>query len=363
MIEHYAALGGDEGLTEDMLRLACGIQARNRTDDASPGVAAVVALVGPESEAAEPDTDQVKASGYEVLATFLMNKCLDDAKDHLTIGMFNYIYKLPQGTPNADIATLWTGLHEMGLMHEVSTKGKKGENAMRPFIKLVSGKSPAWSLLTGTPTVREFTERHHIGKLDTYLNGHQARAFNAGVVLKSYEASLSPHKKSGRGQKSKASASVIEHLQGEMNKYKQGEDTANRILSKNTPPQQKKGRKVIVKSGNLAPAELPAHIDITVPYSFTLADRIRTRLQATGSAAQLCPRRVLVRLCHDTIDLDLENCMCTILYNLFQQVVVSPPMPAALMVFTGIVWTCILTDTNRTYSVVLQMWVYGVSTL
>lgn len=363
MIENYAALGGDEGLTEDMLRLACGIKARNRTDDTTPGAAAVAALVVPESQAAEPDTEQVKASGYEVLAHFLLNKCLDDAKDHLTLGMFNYIYKLPQGTPNADRSTLWTCLHANGLMEEVSTKSKKGENAMRPVVKVVSGKSPAWSLLTGTPTVREFSERHHIGGLDTYLNGHSARAFNSDVIVKSYDASLAPLRKGGRGQKSKASTVMVEQLQGEMTKYKKGEDMAIRILNNTTPPQPKKVRKASGKSAQPGSAELAAHIDIKVPYSFTLADRIRTRLQATGPAAQLCPRRVLVRLCHDTIDLDIENCMSTILYQLFQRIVVSPAMPEKLMVSTGIVWSRIHTETNRTYSVLLKLWMYGASTL
>ena len=35
MLEAYATLGGDDGLTEDSMRIACGLKARNRTEDAA----------------------------------------------------------------------------------------------------------------------------------------------------------------------------------------------------------------------------------------------------------------------------------------------------------------------------------------
>jgi hypothetical protein len=40
-IESYAALGGDGCLTEDSMRLACGLQPRDRTKEVAPGAAAL----------------------------------------------------------------------------------------------------------------------------------------------------------------------------------------------------------------------------------------------------------------------------------------------------------------------------------
>ena len=47
-IEAYAALGGDDGLTEDSMRMACGLKARDRRNDVAPGAAALVAVSQPE---------------------------------------------------------------------------------------------------------------------------------------------------------------------------------------------------------------------------------------------------------------------------------------------------------------------------
>ena len=43
------------------------------------------------------------------------------------------------------------------------------------------------------------------------------------------------------------------------------------------------------------------------------------------------PRRVLVHLCADTVDIDIENCMFTILHWIVSKVDIQPAMPPALM--------------------------------
>jgi hypothetical protein len=104
LIEQYAALGCDDGLTQDMMRMVCGLKSGNRTHDAAPGVAAAAALAPPESQSAEYEAPQIDP--YDALVQFLADKCIDDNEDALTFSAFNYMYKLLQGTPNADRATL-----------------------------------------------------------------------------------------------------------------------------------------------------------------------------------------------------------------------------------------------------------------
>jgi hypothetical protein len=50
-IEAYAALGGDGGLTEDSMRMACGLQPRDRSKDALPAAAACLTVQSQPSDA------------------------------------------------------------------------------------------------------------------------------------------------------------------------------------------------------------------------------------------------------------------------------------------------------------------------
>ncbi len=62
-----------------------------------------------------------------------------------------------------------------------------------------------------------------------------------------------------------------------------------------------------------------------VTYRYTLADVVRTRKQSIGRSAQSCPRRVLRHLLPHTIDLDIENCMFTILHQLVKLMGIQLP--------------------------------------
>ncbi len=55
-IEAYAALGGDDGLTEDSMRISCGLKARDRRQDVAPGGAALVEESQPSEAVASPKT-------------------------------------------------------------------------------------------------------------------------------------------------------------------------------------------------------------------------------------------------------------------------------------------------------------------
>jgi hypothetical protein len=58
-IEAYAALGGDGGLTEDSMRMACGLQSRDRTKDAPPAAAAALAVQS------QPSDTDIERAGFQ----------------------------------------------------------------------------------------------------------------------------------------------------------------------------------------------------------------------------------------------------------------------------------------------------------
>lgn len=66
-------------------------------------------------------------------------------------------------------------------------------------------------------------------------------------------------------------------------------------------------------------------LERVVPYHYTLGDLLRTRRQSDCLSAQSCPRRVLKHLVPHTIDLDIENCMFTILHQLVKLMGIQIP--------------------------------------
>ena len=90
IIENYAALGGDGGLTEDTLRDCCGLQKRTKGKE--------YPLAQLASAASGID---VAPSGLGRVAAALRTRLLDDGRDSMTWYAFNK-FRLPEGSPPID---------------------------------------------------------------------------------------------------------------------------------------------------------------------------------------------------------------------------------------------------------------------
>jgi hypothetical protein len=66
-------------------------------------------------------------------------------------------------------------------------------------------------------------------------------------------------------------------------------------------------------------------IERVVSYHYTMGNLLRTRRQSDGLSSQSCPRRVLRHLLPKTIELDIENCMFSILQQLIKLLEVRMP--------------------------------------
>jgi len=84
-IEAWAALGGDGGLTEDSMRIACGLPLRDRREEQAAGVA----LLPPDSQ---PDAVDEYKKGLETVLQTVIKKLITDGRDSITQKMFNFVW-------------------------------------------------------------------------------------------------------------------------------------------------------------------------------------------------------------------------------------------------------------------------------
>ncbi len=318
MIEEYAGLGGDDWLTEDTMRLACGVPLRNRraADEAQHD-----AILAPESQ----EVRDAFMVGMRSVAATIIDKCLSDSKESFTLGMFKYL-TLPGDAPNLDKDRVWKNLQDYRLMVPVVIEGRKGRDAVRPVIttkhalnRVADVEIPRHALLT-------FPEVYDMAALSEYLNGNPNRFLNSQLLMKYYNDFISILKKK-KGKKSKPEQATLDEVQHLADKYEAGERVAStigkKLADKSTEPEAghtKRRRSVKAPSEEFHPT-----LSVSVPYHYTLGTVMRTRRQSQHPSAQTCSRRVLHHVARNTVDLDIENCMFTIIAQLVEKLGVQMP--------------------------------------
>jgi hypothetical protein len=131
IIEQYAALGGDMGLTEDVMRSACGLALRSRSGDERPEHGN---LLPTESQ------DDVRAEGshgLDVVMSEIIKRTIASGRDNVSWCYFRQ-WKMPDGAPNMDKASLWKSLIECGCLIAGHPRGCEKD----PFLPTISVKTP-----------------------------------------------------------------------------------------------------------------------------------------------------------------------------------------------------------------------------
>ena len=100
------------------MRGACGLKVRDRRIDHAPG--AGIMLSQEATAEVSPDTEM------KAMASFLMDRCLQDGKDSYTLSMFKYI-GLPSSAPNLDHTTIWQRLLSNNLFASVHVEGRRAK--------------------------------------------------------------------------------------------------------------------------------------------------------------------------------------------------------------------------------------------
>jgi hypothetical protein len=313
MIEEYCELGGDKNLTEDTMRLACGLALRDRRNDDGPGVGLADA----------PDSQNVTAaadSSLTVVAVAIMAQMVSENKEVYTRKAFK-LFKLPPGTPNIDKDTIWTQLRADGLFtYGENIVGRSGKDAMRPVI---TPSIPFGTLvdIKCDNATNSFPETYNMKEFKQYMHGHPGRELNSQTMAlhnKSVINSLQIKCKKTKGKPTMDFKITLEALRKTEEKHAATEELAKAIMEQHqTEWTLVKGRQTSFKSGSTT-------------YRYTMDDLVRTRRQAIGFSAQGCVTRLLQHLCGHTYDLDIVNCMFTICIQLVVKLKLSPAMPLEL---------------------------------
>ena len=327
MIEEYASLGGDEWLTEDTMRLSCGLPLRDRRQPESERAG----IIHDESQ----DVRTAHSDGLASVAEMIMQKCLADGKDSFTLGMFKYM-TLPPDAPNLSKEQIWRNLVEYKFMVPVSVEKGKAKDCLRPWIEPKIAIGRVAKLSAPESTLPAFPELYNVEALNEYLHGHPARYTNAQLYIQ-YLASYLAQLKKKKGKKTNKEQADIDHIQSLHDKYSSAEASmaalADRLCAAASEKKSSQSvaaspakRRRAVKSSE---AQENPTLAVSVSYHYTLDTLIRTRRHADTPAAQTCSRRVLSHLLPDTIDLDISNCMFTIVLQLIQKLQV--PIPQDLL--------------------------------
>ncbi len=220
-IENYANLGGDQGLTEDAMRQACGLPPRNRTQDLH-AVPAGMINIGSQEEQGQ------KKHELEPVADMIMELCLAEQIDAYTLGKFTY-KKLPAGTPNMERDVLWKQLEADGLMQVGVPKGRAKAGLM-PLLKTKCKLADIYDTRCDDGQT-EFQEEYDTARFRQAICGNPARESNVFIVIQYLDAVLSAKRRS-KGKPSAQEASRREHLESLVLKLRTHERTLGGIMSK-----------------------------------------------------------------------------------------------------------------------------------
>ena len=319
-IESYVTSGGDGGLTEDLLRAASGLPPRDRTTYNQPADAELSAIQVDTEEG--PDDHQDR---FLNVLDAVVNHALSHNRDVYTPTMFKYL-TLPKDSPNLDKTTMWKTMLKDGLMTPVEVKGRKGVDFARPVIR--TGKRFRRILPLAVPEgVNTFPELYDIQRLDKYLNGHPSRLVNARIIEEYMTENNKELKKPKKGKVSNAKKSEVEQLVSMCEKFKAGEALAYQFLAKHHAVSPNKKRRLQKKESDPQSQTSSEHrlVSVSMTYHYTLDDVIRTRRIADHVGAQSTTRRVLTQIVPHTKDLDIENCMFTIVDQLVDMIEIRMP--------------------------------------
>ena len=219
IIETYASLGGDCGLTEDKMRLACGLELRQRQDAQVSG--GLDQLCGASQEAA----DGMK-QGLRKVADGIMDECLSKCKDGCTFGMFRY-YALPAGSPNLDRETMWKQLetHKFMVPHDIKGKAKV---ALMPYIATAQSFGSLCDQ-KGDETVASFPETYATQSLRHYLHRNPSREHNVQMLLQFFKTAC-VIKRGAKGRRKSLTQSRLDAAKAASERLEASEDLARGLL-------------------------------------------------------------------------------------------------------------------------------------
>ena len=351
LIEEYAA----KPLTEDMMRKACGLPARRRSDEVNPNLQLPV-------ESTSQQERDLRLEKLKRVQASLVDHCMKNHKAVFTKGMMRYL-SLPTDHPQ-DMTRddMFEALLRHDLLTPANNLSKKYKDSAFPCLVMKKSLAEILTLRPEAATVT-FTEFHNLEAARKYIQDNADREANVACLLQYFQERAKELKKKG-----KAGGQTVDKLEGIayyenlIEKIHQREKTLGKILPRaealSASPSKSSARVLDAtptkrrrrtKSGPDSPSHfepasqssliqpaprsdiLPASADIT--YERTFQGIVRTRAYARGPriGAQRLPRLLQCLLCPDTHDLDIENSVFVVLHQLLRKLDVNDSIPSGVM--------------------------------
>ena len=290
MIESYCNLGGGQGLTEDKMRIACGLPPRQRAEIAAPGL-------GPVDDQLSQDQAESVKTGSEAVARRIVEECLSKGFFMFTLQQFKTM-SLPSNAPNLDKESMLTQLQEHLLVKQIARKRGKGKQIIVPCVLGQGSLQDVFDLKSSNDTALVFPEMWHTSCLRDFASKHLAREHNVVTMIAFLDASIAALKRKGSGKLTSEVKLRHDALVERRRKLEANEQLIGKLLAaaggeagdlegqasshRCTGKQQLRHSKTKYRQGS---------------------DLIRGRRYACQPGAQQCSRKLLRFLCPQSIDL------------------------------------------------------------
>ena len=335
LIEDYVN-GGDDYLTEDAMRKACGLPVRQRYTEVDGGLGALAA------EAAADTIKKEKKEPWDNLMEGIVQNLLDANMEYLSFHEFKKMTFGNRDIPNLSKNELWDYILERDLMQKGAVPhrtGKQRRGNMLPKLKFE--KSMGDFINTSQSTKLTFQEQHDVRALMQYADKHGARAKNV-MIVKGYLAgdgkSCAIRKKGRPAKGVQVNKEIVDQRVEKLEAY---ENFLEFFRGSETPPPEKR-RRMTGKSEAAPSTALDSNgmLNVEVTYHYSNDIPVRSRRYARKGSAQTAPRRVQHRTLREhTVDLDIKNCCFVLLRQILNKLQPTPPLPSDLQ---GLLDSCAL---------------------
>eukprot|EP00435_Cladocopium_sp_Y103_P008302 s3962_g2.t1 len=327
MIDEYAT-GGDDFLTEDKMRVACGLPLRVRHLETAAGGVGML-HVSDSQEERDAEDAQYKSLFEEIFAR-LMDQGLSD----LTLYEFKKMFaKGTSERPNATPTVVFEQLQKRNFLQKGCRKGK-AKDVLQPLLSCEKKLEEVISCKKCDSSTA-FLETMDAAQMRRYLHSHDSRASNVETFKLFLERSVSKlAKRRGRMRPQDQAQKQEMHEQlRKLQDYEKACEHAARICADALP-----GPSPLRRSRSKAPAvgEVPVSagsslIEAVVTYAYTGDREMRCRRYVNGFGAQKCSRRIQSQLFAHTVDLDIQNCCASLALQLLQKLKPKPELPKKAM--------------------------------
>ena len=344
-IEDYCN-GGDQYLTEDTMRGACGIPVRQRRVQDEHGLGFANLL---EADAESQKHREEQCSEWDNLRNHLLDVMLEAGTELMSYYEFKKLPFKNVNVPNVPKDKLWDEVEprsvlRSGIVRHKTSKAKPG--VYFPFMTFSKNFDEIISVAAADDARMLFEEQHNLHNLRQYAFAHASRKSNVECLQKYHGSmctSLTGENKKGRKQSDQADA--LRAHGSAMEKLKDHEGSILSVLhgvasqrdDVNVPKRRRLRDKDSLQEpqhcleDSQAPAAALTSKQITYRYSAQPAYSVKSRRYGGLGSAQSMSRRLQLHVLDGhSADLDIQNCCLSLTCQIVQKLNPVPPLPTDL---------------------------------